>query len=247
MSQTNKGKGALTIFVAPSSWHAFQIFNPNEWPQSSKSIIQSCSAELSTLQHAAGRIAWICDHREERCAHCLQTLKDQWNNAKWVIEDSLYLAEDPELHLVIEGFFSSIKTLLDLIVQLLSSEAIVGAQIHAFHKDGDTIGGRVLKVLRRNAKQQKRDLAKSLVDLISDHKQRWIDEVIKTRDLLIHPPNGARQVMFELRLENRDGALHIDVVSPSIRDLTIVEYAARQVQNMRQFAVDFLKKMRAAT
>lgn len=166
--------------------------------------------------------------------------------AKWDLDRSIYFAEVPEMHVSIEAFFAGLKSLLDLIVQLLSTEEVVGTRINGFHREGKVYGGRVLNALERNARAGKKPLAKSLLDLITDHKKRWIDQVISSRDSLIHPPNGAHQVMFEIKLEEHDGEVVLsDVLPPSIGDLTITQHCATQLVNMKQLAREFLERLRA--
>ena len=99
----------------------------------------------------------------------------------------------------------------------------------------------------RNVKAGKTPLAKSLLDVIGDHKRRWIDQVISTRDALIHLPDGAHQLMFELKLENHNGNLVLsEVVPPSIGGVTIAEYAGERLLTMKQFARDFLATLQTS-
>jgi hypothetical protein len=160
------------ICLDRSSVSAFSMFNPNDWLARSRSVVQSCSTELSVLEYGAERIDQMCSSREERTRPAFRTLTTQWAVAKWDLDRSIYFAEVPEMHASIEAFFSGLKSLLDLIVQLLSTEEVVGTRINGFHREGRVYGGRVLNALERNARSGKKPLAKSLLDLIPDHKQR---------------------------------------------------------------------------
>ena len=162
------------ICLARSSVSAFSIFNPNNWLARSRSVVQSCATELSILEYGAERIAQMCAYREELTRPLFETLKRNWAEAKWDLDRSIYFAEVPEMHVSIEAFFAGLKSLLDLIVQLLSTEEVVGTRIDGFHRTGTVYGGKVLNALKQNVKAGKKPLARSLLDLIADHKEHWI-------------------------------------------------------------------------
>ena len=55
--------------------------------------------------------------------------------------------ENLQLHSFVEAYFSGIKTILDILMQLLSTENIVSSNVHGFHKDKNDVGGKILKQL----------------------------------------------------------------------------------------------------
>ena len=233
------------ICMDSSAVPAFQIFNPNDWNGVSRAVVLSCSTEFSVLQYGATRIAEMCHSPKDRCQPHFENLKGQWETSTWNLAKTVCYAQVPELHVLIEAFFSGMKSLLDLIVQLLSTEKVVGLTLDGFHRAGNIYGGTVLNALDRNACAGKKHIAKALKELITAHKQLWIDEVINSRDLLIHPTKGAHQLMFEIQLESHDGTLvYKDAVPPFVGNQTVDHYSAGQVDNMKQFARAFLARLR---
>lgn len=233
------------ICLDPSAPGAFGVFNPNDWEKDSKAVVLSCSTEFSVLQYGATRIAEMCRSPKDRCQIHFETLKSQWETSTWDLAELIYYAQAPGLHVLIEAFFSGLKSLLDLIVQLLSTEEIVSVKLHGFHRVKSLYGGTVLNALDNNVSASKKHIARSLKDLIGEHKRLWIDEVIKSRDLLVHPTRGIHQLMFEIQLENRDGTLvYKDALPPCVGRQTISDYSAARIESMKQFAQVFLAALR---
>ena len=193
------------ICVDTSGVAGAEIFNPNPWSGGSKGLVQSCWTEYSVLHHCVAQLSAMCDGAERVCAGNLETLQKQWRMAKFDLQKLAFFAQQPDLHIRVEAFFSGVKTLLDLIVQLLSTEGIVAAAVDGFHRDQSGYGGRVLNALRNNAVKARKDAAAKLDALISEDKKAWIDQVIFARDQLIHPEKGMYQLMFTLELSERDG------------------------------------------
>ena len=151
----------------------------------------------------------------------------------------------PDLHIRIEAFFSGVKTLLDLLMQLLSTEKIVGGTVDGFHRDKEIYGGRVLNALRGNATKERKDVAAKLGALISEHKKAWIDQLILARDLLVHPKKGMHQLMFNLELAEKDGTLIcIKAHPPEINSQPIHLYAQDTLNQVAAFSSSFLAAAR---
>jgi hypothetical protein len=219
------------ICVDASSVAGAEIFNPNSWSGGSKGLVQSCWTEYSVLHHCVTQLSAMCDGAERLLAKNFETLQQQWRMAKFDLLKLVFFAQQPDLHIRIEAFFSGVKTLLDLIVQLLTTERIVAATVDGFHRDQNGYGGRVLNALRNNAMKERKNAATKLDALISEHKKAWIDQVIFARDQLIHPEKGMYQLMFTLELSERDGQLILTKAHPP-------EIGSRPMQ---QFAHDTLK------
>jgi hypothetical protein len=92
--------------------------------------------------------------------------------------------------MLIEAFFSGMKSLPDLIVQLISTEGIVRNKVHGFHRIGTTYEWKVLKNLKSNISAGREQIAQDIQELIKEQKHLWIDEVINARDQLIYPDRG---------------------------------------------------------
>jgi hypothetical protein len=236
-----------TICVDRSAIASLTLFNPNEWVGPSRAVVQSCSTERSVISYGVARLTNVCRSADKHCSSHVATLREQWKQAPWDISQGVYFAQVPEVHLLIEAFFSGMKSLLDLLVQLLKTEGIVGAELDGFHRAGDIYGGKVLNALDRNSKAERKAEAKICAALINEHKASWIDEVIRTRDLLVHPSRGAHQLMFEIRLACIDDNLVCSmIVPPRVGEVPINEYAEQQVRNADRFAEVFLAALVAA-
>lgn len=230
-----------TILLDSSSASSFNLFNPNQWNNQSRGVIQSCATERSVINFCFERLNNICKNADKYCYYHLETLQQQWKKSHWDLLQGIYFAQVPEIHLLIEAFFSGIKSLLDLLVQLLSTEKIVGVEVDGFHRTGDIYGGRVLNTLESNVKVEKRNIAEVCSTLIKTHKEIWIDNVIQTRDFLIHPMRYVHQLMFEINLAAEDDNLICkSIVPPHIGDIPIYEYAEQQILNIDKFAKTFL-------
>jgi hypothetical protein len=234
------------VCVDASAVSTFRIFNPNDWQGASRAVVQSCATELSMLDYTAGQIAATCKAANQRCGPYFETLKQQWRQSPWEFQKMAYFGQVPEIHLMIEGFFAGLKSLLDLNVQLLSTERIVGVGLDGFHRSKGVYGGVVLNALDSNATSQRKNTAAEVARLVREHKAMWIDEAIQTRDLLVHPPRGQQQVMFQLHLTVQDGVLEPrEALPPYVGDIPIEKYARERLENIREFSSALLAQLRS--
>lgn len=207
----------------------------------------SCATELAMLQYSANRIGANCLSAKDLGRPHFENLRRQWQTSPWDLAHTVLHGQVPELHLLTEGFFAGLKSLLDLNSQLISTEGVVGVSLDGFHRKKDVYGGAIVNALNRNAKHEKKRVATAIKELITEHKKLWIDDVIGTRDLLVHPSRGAHQLMFRLQVENRDGLLvYEDAVPPHIEGVQISDYAAARVENVKGFSSSLLTELRKA-
>jgi hypothetical protein len=155
-----------------------------------------------------------------------------------------YFVEIPEVHLFISVFLNSIKTFLDLIVQLISTEKIVNKKIHGFHKKGKDPGGEILYYLRN--KHMNAKVAELLFKLIAEHKRKWIDDAVKARDSLVHPEMGLIQVMFQLEITTVNSELILrGLKKPSINNIDFDKYAESTYHQLSDFSQSFITLLKS--
>lgn len=218
-----------------------EIFNPNSWSGVSKGIVQSCWTEYSVLHHCVGQIMGICKESERLCQKHIETIQQQWRAKKFDLGKVVIYGQLPDLHIRIEAFFSGVKTLLDLLVQLLSSEKIVGGVVDGFHRAQNAYGGKVLNALENNVSNTRKEVAAKVRALISEHKALWIDQAILARDQLIHPEKGMHQLMFQLDFaEQANGLACVRVSPPAIGSEPIDQYSERILKHAQAFSSSFL-------
>ena len=236
------------IYLAHSSIPTYDIFNINNWSDQSKGIVQSCSTEFSILSYEVARIKDLCSDPIKLCYPIYRDLmENQWKIQSWDLSNTVCLAQIPEMHVYIEAFLSGAKSLLDLIVQLISSENIVGSKLHGFHKASGTYGGNVLNCLNKNVRKGQDKTAQVIRDLVVSHKDLWIDELIKARHELIHPLRGTEQLMFHIELEDRDGNLLLKGANPPyIFGSRIDDYSTTIMEHIRQFSISLLDTIKNA-
>jgi len=230
------------ICAVESTIASAEFFNPNFWSGASKGIAQSCLVEYSVLCHCVQQLTGMCIDPERHCQEHIEVIKQQWRTKKFDIGKVIIYSEQPDLHMRIEAFFSGIKTLLDLLVQMLSSEKIVGADVNGFHRSQLNIyGGKVLEVLKNNVISGRREVATKLLGLILEHKERWIDRAIMARDHLIHPQKGMQQLMFQIELvEHANSLVCVTVRPPEIDSEPIHQYAQKTLKQAQDFSSSFL-------
>lgn len=229
------------ICVDPSSVAGAEIFDPNVWTGGSKGVIQSCWSEYSVLHYCVRQLGEMCDGADKLCANYVATMQEQWKLSKVDLEKIACFGQQPDLHIRIEAFFSGIKSLLDLLVQLLSTEKVVANAIDGFHRDQDVYGGRVLNSLRNNAVKERKELAAKVDVLITEHKETWIDGVIAARDQLVHPARGMHQLMLSLEFtQKNDSLIFVRAHPPEIDSKPIHQFAQIVLEQSKRFSLDFL-------
>ena len=203
-------------------------------------------AKMSALDYAAGRIIAICENRAAVCQLQIDTLQKQFATVKSPPDRMAYFGEQPDLHVHVEGFLAGIKSLLDLLVQLLSTERVVGNAIDGFHRHGKEYGGRVLNQLtEKNACKYRWATADRIGRYLRNQKSVWIDRAVGARDVLVHPTRGMWQLMFEFELGEKDGRLAVvGIHPPAIYEQPIDEYARQTLQHAKSFTTGFLELVR---
>lgn len=242
MTTTTESENRIPVIcIGPSGVVGAEIFNSNFWSGAGKGVVQSCWSEYSVLYYCVEQISSMCTNAEQLCEKNLATLQEQWRLAKFDLTKMTFFGQQPDLHIRIEAFFSGVKTLLDLLMQLLSTERVVGIGINGFHRDKDEYGGRVLNALRDNAVKERKDVAAKFDALILEHKKLWIDQLILARDLLVHPEKGMHQLMFNLELSEKDGSLYcVKVNPPEINSKPMHVYAQGTLGQIAAFSSSFL-------
>jgi hypothetical protein len=229
------------LLLHGDSKFAFSIFNPNEWTGSSRSIVMSCAAQYGLLNHGASQIPLMLKNCEKLCKARFVELQTDWAKAPWELERCYYLVEIPEFHLYAQAYLSTIKTFLDMLAQLVTTEGIVNRKVHGFHKKRNQVGGEFLHILDVKAYSAKRGIASQLRQLVEEHKAVWIDQAIELRDNLVHPERGMYQVTFRLEIELDDERLRLArILPPAIDSQGFGEYAQETMNRIRHFSKLFL-------
>ena len=244
---TSHARQTPVIWLHPSSVAGVEIFNPNYWDGASKTFVQSCWSEYSVLHHCSKQINDICANAGSLVTSHLESLNAQWNAKRFPLQEMIFFAEEPDLHIRIEAFFCGMKSVLDLLAQLLSTEKIVSCKIDGFHRHKDVLGGKIVNALSNNVVKGRNEAAHKIAALILDHKSCWIDQAIHTRDFLVHPSRGAQQLMFKLDIVEANGLLVCrGAFPPEIDSVPIQAYAKTSMANIAAFSVAFLALLKGA-
>lgn len=235
------------VLCHKSTWPAFSVFNPNDWSSKSKPIIHLCAANYGLLLYLATKIESIFSRVNSLCQPRIDELVAQWKASKWEISSCIYFVDVPEAHLSVHAFLSTAKTFLDIFVQLFRSEGVVHDEIHGFHKKGDDVGAKLLRMLSNNAQKTKKHVAMLIHDLIRDHKEIWIDDVVNSRDSFIHPKGGLIKVMFELEIYEADGELRVGrILKPSFNNEDFDVYARKTLLKVKTFSMKCIEYLKNA-
>jgi hypothetical protein len=166
--------------------------------------------------------------------------------ARFPVERCDFYVEIPTLHIHVEAFFSSVKSLLDLLAQLLTTQRLVNCDLNGYHKAGTKPGGRVLKVLEGNVPSGNKEQAGRMHAFLTEQGGAWINNAIAARDALTHPQLGTPQLMFTMILEERSGELILkEIRTPSVGEEPIDAYARRTLIKMKDFATEYLEVVRS--
>jgi len=232
------------LLLHESSTPAYSIFNPNDWDIKSKQIIDLCAINYGLLIFTSKMINDIFENAHVLCTSSFKNLLRQWGMAKWELSKSNYFVDVPQLHLSVLSFLSSVKTFLDVFVQLIGTEEIISSKVHGFHKKGESVGGQLLQMLNNNARTANKEKARSLHKVIVKHKALWIDDAVNNRDLLIHP-EGFSKIMFVLALSEKEGNLNLDdILKPTFGNLTFDKYAQKTLLYAEIFSRDVIECLR---
>jgi len=230
-----------TILCDPSSWESFKFFNPNDWTGRSKDVIKSAGSQYGLILYQNNILKELNLKSDAICFERYKEFQLQWNQARWDLGRGMYLVDIPAVHLNIQSLFTTVKTYIDLLVQLMTTEAIVSVMVDGFHKSGNIVGGRLLKELINNANKGRKEQAKHIHDLVISHKGKWIDKFVKYRDVFTHPVKGLRTVMFELVLHEEKGQLILlQIKRPEIEEKIFDMYSIDLLNNINNFTKKLL-------
>jgi len=232
--------------INKSSVNGFRIFNSNDWSSKSKAILQTCATEFSLIEHTASKLEVLCSSSNDICIGYFNDLLKQWENAKWDNSRYDYYVQVPELHYLILVILCSIKGLLDSLVKLLNTENIINSRVNGFNKANDNVGGRVLNALQRNVSASHKTKANIIYNLIVDHKENWIDEVVLLRDRFIHLDGGAHQIMLNMNILIKNNKLVFEgAYPPLLKDKRIDLYLREKIISLEEFSKSFLEEIKS--
>lgn len=244
MKKTSSKKTPV-IIAASGGFQGYTIFNPNDFGGSSKPVVLSCANQLSLLHYLVKKVSSLFSNADELVETAVKIINEQWNTSKWPIGDCEYFVEVPDVHTSIVAFPATVKSLLDLLIQLLSTEKIVNAYPNGFHKNGADVGGAIINILQNNTVSSKKVQSQKTIELIKEHKRKWIDDIVSARDLLIHPTKGMSQVTFQLRIDGKNDELErAEIILPQFKGINLAEYFHDVLQELEKFSVEFLKIIR---
>ncbi len=233
------------IFVFEGTTPAHSVFNPNQWGDESRAVIASCSAQFALLLFSITSLPLAHATVQQICEQRIGELQRQWRTSRWPVGGLRYFVEVPSAHLSIQAFLVTVKTLLDLMAQLLSTERVVHTKLHGFHKKGHVVGGEVLHALAHKRNPLRAEAAEKIRELLLEQKGVWIDQAVEARDYLGHPTRGAPQVMWELEMKLADNSLLCDrVVPPHVGHQSFDTYAANVVAACEALATTILAELR---
>ena len=228
-------------FIEEISWEISALFNPNEYPDSFKDLIDSCAIRYSAvLTNAKNTITEINKRRAKNFAKELGELNKSIPSLK---QDFFVEFSCSQVILNFEAFLISSKSLLDVLCRLLSSQ--IPNKVMGFNRTGPKnapiYGGRVLNILKNTAKSDL-PLRDKLVELIESHKTEWIDILISMRDEVVHFGKLEGFVNFWTVIKNgrKDPYTDDDIFSPDLKDLGPAEqYIQQTLPKITKFTVTF--------
>jgi len=206
----------------------------------------SCAAQYGLLNHGASQIPPVLKNCEKLCKASFVELQGMWAKEPWELDRCCYLVEIPGFHLHAQAYLSTVKTFLDMLAQLVTTEDIVCKKVHGFHKKGSQIGGQFLYILDVKAQAARKGIASQLRQLVEKHKTVWIDKAIELRDNLVHPQRGTYQVTFRLEIELDNESLRLArILPPAIDGQGFGQYAQETMSHVRHFSKLFLDTLKA--
>jgi hypothetical protein len=240
----NSNRKIPVIYGDDYLFKSHDLFNPNEWPARSRAIINSCAAQYALLLYTTDRISRILAKTKYSTMDRVKDLQKQWDQKTWPIDEISYFVQVPDFHLHIQSFLSTVKSFLDVLAQLLSTEDIVTINVDGFHRRKDVIGGQTLNILKNNA--GKKDTASKISDLILKANGEWIVDVVNARDFLVHPEKGFSQIMFQMNVIEKNGQLELtNFITPTIWGKEEIDKESlRIVEKITEFSASFLKLLR---
>lgn len=140
--------------------------------------------------------------------------------------------EESILAYELEAYVFQIKSCLDALVKIL--RPITGQEKPTYSNYGDD----VVSLLRNNLTDSFKPRANKLIDLISYHKERWIENIVDIRDKLshyIHKTHGLQYFFFSKT--EKPGSLKAPTIFGKIDALHLVDISWN---NIRIFVVDFV-------
>jgi hypothetical protein len=162
--------------------------------------------------------------------HYLRELKSLKDHSPFHLE-----LDDKELTVDFKAFLIFVKGVLDRLVPFYDKR--FGSQMGTFSRRGQ----RLLNYLKRNHRETP---AKPLVDLVTSHKQRWIDRVIHLRDRLTHYSTVDEYISFHYSVSRESvRALHhvSDMNPPTLYFRDLSTPVAKYLETIFEESIGFAK------
>lgn len=221
------------------------IFNPNEYEKTMQTGINACTDRyMATLIYARSTIAEIHRHRKAGFPEDLAFI----NQSVPLKQAALCELTCPSIRANFESLIFATKSLLDVLCKYLLSNKI-GQGIDGFHKckigGREVVGGRVLNLLKESVSLSKLPTRDYLINLLEQHKAKWIDDLVAMRDAVTHTGELLNIIGFWMVIESGREARYTmaDVRDPMLRlrnKTDALEAYCEQLMNyVRDFTVSF--------
>lgn len=240
-----KAKFPRYIFLDPNFIESVStVFNPNEYDASLQKGIDACWDRYGAVVIYANNT--IAEINKCRIAGFITDL-DFINKSLPLKRNAFCELNCPSVRANFEALLFAVKSLLDVLCRYLLSRKI-GQSLRGFNKtrkEGrEIIGGRVLNALR-NISHSRLPSRDELLDLIEEHKVKWIDELVGMRDTVTHTSGLQNFVGFWMIIEGGRTNLYteVDILDPMLNHGGGVEAVEKYCQliltHLQAFTINF--------
>ena len=226
--------------ISETEWSASAVFNPNEYPNSFKGLVDSCRSRFSSvLSYAINTKEEIRKQRERGFEANLISI----NKVLPTQQDFFVEFSCPNILSNFEAFLISAKSLLDVLSRFLGRR--INLEIFGFNRSGSksvpNYGGRLLNALRNTSPSilPSRD---EIIDVLLKHKTKWIERLITMRDSVVHDGELKEFVNFWtiVKAGRKRAYSSIDISDPELKDIgTVEEYLSEIIDSIKEFTFRF--------
>jgi len=218
-------------------WESSKILNPNAFPKGVKNNVWACVDKVALMHFSLQLIEREINNDLIRFVNELNTGKAWEGFTPDPQRDDVAIYHSISFQAGLQSFFISTKSALDIYAQMVSKMIKPQSSLFGFNKGSfrgtKLVGGTLLNWIEHNSPASYSN-RKQLIELLINHIDSWISNVVRYRDQIVHRGNinSLREMCVPL-LKRPQQIRKDEIILPAIKDEgDLLKYCNHSLQNI---------------
>jgi len=214
-----------------------KILNPNAFPQGVRNNVWACAEKLALIHYSLQLIEREINSDLIKFVNALNTGREWEGFTPEPRRGDVAIYHSMSFQAGLQSFFISTKSMLDIYAQITSKLISPQSSLFGFKKGSfrgtKLVGGSLLKWIEHNPPVSYAN-KKQLIELLINHIDSWISNVVGYRDQIVHHGNINVLVEMCVPLVKRPQQIRKDeIILPALKDEgDLLKYCNHSLQSI---------------